>query len=73
MESRRMGGLIIVGAALELLLFLYGVSRKSYAALAAPVAVAMAGLSGLALWVGWTMLTVEADMPEPELESAPPA
>jgi hypothetical protein len=66
------GGLIIGGAALELLLFLFGVSRRSYAALAIPVAAAVAGLSALTMWVGWTMLTTEADMPEPELEEAPP-
>ena len=70
MESRKMGGLIIAGAVLELLAFLYGLSRRSYLAVAVPVAVAMAGLAALAVWVGWTMLTVEADMPEPELEEA---
>ena len=73
MESRKMGGLIIVGALLELVVFLYGLSRRSYAAVAAPVAVAMTGLSALAVWVGWTMLTIEEDMPEPELEEPPPA
>ena len=67
------GGLIIGGAAVEMLLFLYGLSRRSYAALAIPVAAAVAGLSALAMWVGWTMLTTETDMPEPELEEAPPA
>lgn len=70
MESRKMGGLIIAGAVLELLAFLYGLSRRSYLAVAVPMAVAMAGLAALAVWVGWTMLTVEADMPEPELEEA---
>lgn len=68
MDSRRMGVLIIAGAVIELIAFLYGLSRRSYLALAAPVALAVAGLSALAIWVGWTMLTVEADMPEPELE-----
>jgi hypothetical protein len=66
------GGLIIGGSAVELLLFLYGLSRRSYAALAVPVAAAVAGLSALAMWVGWTMLTTETDLPEPELEEAPP-
>jgi len=70
MESRKMGGLIIAGAVIQLLAFLYGLSRRSYLALAAPVALAIAGLAALAVWVGWTMLTVEADMPEPELEEA---
>lgn len=73
MDTRRTGGLIMAGAVAELLLFLYGVSRRSYAAVAAPVALAVAGISALGVWVGWTMLTIEADMPEPELEGEPPA
>jgi hypothetical protein len=32
----------------------------------------VAGLSALAMWVGWTMMTTESDMPEPELEMPPP-
>ena len=68
-----MGGLLIGGAAVELVLFLYGIMRRSYVALAIPVAAAVAGLSALAMWVGWTMLTTETDMPEPELEETPSA
>lgn len=63
----------MAGAAIQLLLFLYGLARRSYAALAVPVALAVAGLSALAIWVGWTMLTTESDLPEPELESSPPS
>lgn len=70
-RSQITGGLIIGGAAVELLLFLYGVLRRSYMALAIPIAAAVAGLSALAMWVGWTMLTTETDMPEPELEEPP--
>lgn len=72
-RSQVTGGLIIGGALVELLLFLYGLARRSYVALAIPVAAAVAGLSALAVWVGWTMLTTETDMPEPELEDAPSA
>jgi hypothetical protein len=57
----------MLGSALELVLFLYGLSRRSYAAIAVPVTLAVAGLSALGIWVGWTMLTIEAEMPEPEL------
>ena len=53
------------------MLFLYGVARRSYLALAIPVTAAVAGLSAVAMWVGWTMLTTETDMPEPELEEPP--
>lgn len=67
MDTRRTGALIMAGAALNFLLFAVGLSRRSYLALAAPVAVAVTGLSALGVWVGWTMLTIEPDMPEPEL------
>jgi hypothetical protein len=67
MDTRRMGALIIVGAVLESLLFVYGLSRRSYAAVAVPVALAVGGVSALAAWVGWTMMTIEAEMPEPDL------
>ena len=73
MDTRKTGVLIIVGATIEFLLFVYGLSRRSYAAIAVPVAVAVAGLSALAAWVGWTMMTIEPDMPEPELEEQPEA
>lgn len=70
-RSQTTGVLIIGGAVVQLLLFLYGLSRRSYAALAIPVTAAVAGLSALTMWVGWTMLTTETDMPEPELEEPP--
>ncbi len=70
-RSQSTGILIMAGAVVQLVLFLYGLARRSYAALAVPVALAVAGLSALAIWVGWTMLTTESDLPEPELESPP--
>ena len=54
--------LIVVGA-LEMLLFLIGVARRSYLALALPITLAMTALTALTVWVGWTMLTME-DEPE---------
>ena len=62
---------LLAGSAVELVLFLAGLRRRSYAALAIPVAGAVAGLTALAMWVGWTMLTTEVDMPEPEVEEPP--
>lgn len=72
MDTRRTGALIMVGAVLQLILFLFGLARRSYAALAVPVTVAVVGLSALGAWVGYTMLTIEPDMPEPELADPPP-
>jgi len=63
------GMLIMAGAALEMLLFLYGAARRSYMAVALPVMAAVAAVSALAFWVGWTLLTTEEEIPELEGES----
>ena len=63
------GILIMVGAALEMLLFLYGAARRSYMAVALPVMAAVTAVSALAFWVGWTLLTTEEETPELEGES----
>jgi hypothetical protein len=59
---------LMIGAALEMLLFLYGALRRSYLALALPVTMAMTAVTVLTFWLGWTMLTME----EEEDDSAPP-
>ena len=58
------GLIIIVGGFVQMLLFLYGTTRKSYLALALPVAAAMTTLTALALWVGWTMVNLEEEPEE---------
>jgi hypothetical protein len=63
------GILIMAGAVLEMLLFLYGAARRSYMAVALPVMTAVAAVSALAFWVGWTLLTTEEEIPELEGES----
>jgi hypothetical protein len=68
-RSQTTGALIMAGAAFQMLLFLIGLGRRSYLAIALPVTGAMAALSALAFWVGWTMLTTPADMPEPDYDS----
>ena len=55
------GMLLMAGAVLEMLLFLYGAMRKSYLALALPVTAAMATVTLLTFWLGWTMLTMEEE------------
>lgn len=49
----------MVGAVLQLLLFFYGAMRKSYLALALPVAAAMVALSAVTFWLGWTMISLD--------------
>jgi hypothetical protein len=68
-RSQMTGTLIMAGAALEMLLFLYGAARRSYMAVALPVMAAVAAVSALAFWVGWTLLTTEEEIPELEGES----
>jgi len=63
-RSQATGIAIITVAVIQLLLFVIGVARKSYLALAIPISLAVAGISALAIWVGWTMLTTETDLPE---------
>jgi hypothetical protein len=59
----------MAGAVLEMLLFLYGAARRSYMAVALPVMGAVAAVSALAFWVGWTLLSTEEEVPELEGES----
>ena len=67
-KTQATGALIIAGAALQMVIFLIGTTRRSYAALAMPVAAALAGLSALAVWVGWTMMTTEDNMEGADFE-----
>ncbi len=69
-RSQTTGALIMAGGVVQLLLFLIGVARRSYVALALPITVAVAGISALAVWVGWTMMTTESDLPEAEESAA---
>jgi hypothetical protein len=45
-------------AVVQALLFLLGIARRSYAAIALPMLVLVAAASGVAFWVGWTMSAV---------------
>jgi hypothetical protein len=54
-RSRQVGQGLMALAAVQLLLFLAGTARKSYATLAIPVFVGVAAFSAVAFWVGWTM------------------
>lgn len=60
-RSRQMGGVLMAAACLQFALFALGLSRRSYAAVAIPVAGVLAVISALAFWVGYTMATNEWD------------
>jgi hypothetical protein len=70
MEKARLAGvLIMVGAILQMVIFLWATARRSYMALALPVMGALAAVSALAFWIGYTMFTTETDL-EQELDLA---
>jgi hypothetical protein len=49
--------MIMLGAAFGFVFFFWGMTRKSYLAVALPVGSALAAVSALAFWIGWTMFT----------------
>ena len=69
-RSRQIGRAIMAIAGLQLLLYLVGLTRRSYLAIAIPIGVLVAAASALAFWVGYTMATTDwdhpADYPPPE-------
>ena len=71
-SSRAQGGLICVAVVVLGALFLGGIFRESYWALALPVAALVCFVLGLAFWVGWTIATVRVE-PEPAAEGSEPA
>jgi hypothetical protein len=58
-KSQRIGLLLMIGSALELVIFFWAITRRSYLALALPVLTAVAVVDALAFWIGWTMFTGE--------------
>ena len=55
-------------AAVQSLIFLIGVLRRSYLAIALPVVAAMTAVSGILFWVGYTMTKMEPEPAELDVE-----
>ncbi len=72
-RSRQLGTFLMIGAALQMLIMLIGVARRSYLVIALPVAAGVGIVSALAFWVGWTMLNTEAELAELEEQDRIPA
>jgi hypothetical protein len=68
-NSQRTGLIIMIVSAFQFVIFFWAMTRKSYMALALPVGSALAAVSALAFWIGWTMFTGEDE--ELEEMSAP--
>jgi hypothetical protein len=69
-RAQQTGKIIMALACVQMLVFLYGILRKSYLAIALPVTVAMTALTALGFWVGWTMMTMEEEPEEPPVTVA---
>ena len=69
-RSRQLGQALMALAVVQLLLFLGGAAKRSYAALALPVFAVLTLVSGLAFWVGYTL--AHADW-EAGADDEPPA
>jgi uncharacterized membrane protein YesL len=72
-RSRQLGMFLMIGAALQALIMLIGIARRSYLAVALPVAAAVGLISALAFWVGWTLVNTEAELAELEAQQEIPA
>ncbi len=67
-RSQRTGLIIMISSAFALVFFLWAVFRRSYMAIALPVMSALAAVSALAFWIGWTMFTAEEEDEEAGME-----
>jgi hypothetical protein len=67
--SQRLGVIIMLASVLEMVVFVWAVSRRSYLAVALPITLILGALNALAFWIGWTMFTATEEEEE-ELESA---
>ena len=67
-RSQTMGTMLMAVSALQMLVFTLGVLRRSYLAVALPVLTAMGAVSGLLFWIGYTMVNMEPELAELDLE-----
>ena len=74
-STRAPGSLISVGAVVGAL-FLLGLVRGQWWAVAIPVGILLAFVLGLTFWVGWTIATIQVEPesePEPKAAASPSA
>lgn len=67
-RSQSMGTILMAVSAFQALVFTIGVMRRSYLAIAIPVLVATTAVSALLFWIGYTMVNMEPDLTELDLE-----
>lgn len=72
-RSQQTGLVIMIVSIFQFVIFFWAITRRSYMAIALPVMSALAAVSALAFWIGWTMFTAEEEDVEEmgeELESS---
>ncbi len=67
-RSQTVGGVLMAVSALQMLVFSIAMLRRSYVAVALPVFAAMSAVSALLFWVGYTMVSMEPDLGELDME-----
>jgi hypothetical protein len=67
-RQRQLGTILMAIAGVQLLIFLIGVLRRSYFAIALPVVAAVGAVSGLLFWVGYTMTSMKSDLADLDME-----
>ena len=70
-RTRLTGALLMAAAVIQLIVFLMATARRSYTALALPVAAAVTVFSILGFWIGWTLLSMEDELSGLEFEAEP--
>jgi len=71
--SRFWGGVLCAVIAFVAVVFLWGVSARSYWAVAIPVMAGFLGVLAMGFWIGWTILTIKTAPPPAEPSpSSPP-
>jgi len=70
-RSQQTGLVIMIVSAFTLVVFVWAMLKRSYMAVALPVMSALAVVSGLAFWIGWTLYAGEEDDDEDGDEEEP--
>jgi len=70
-RSQQTGLVIMIVSAFTLVVFVWAMLKRSYMAVALPVMSALAVVSGLAFWIGWTLYAGEEDNDEDDGEEEP--
>ena len=71
-RQRRVGTIIMAIAGVQLLVFLIGVLRRSYLAIALPVMAAVGAVSAVLFWIGYAMMTMNPELSDLDMEEEVP-